>query len=319
MSIPLGIPFAVGTLMAMTSAGISAPSPGTTAAAADVTPVAAHPLSRARVGLATASSSGKRLEVWTAPSRIAKIKSGRSRIISVNAVETMAEWRTVKAVISARSTAGRITPKQAQSSKGNPADFTLTRKSGSSNFGFTTFTATTRKYGTAKRVVSWGRVPLPRTLSGTLTRDTHDEESGQISNDRDEWKVTFQLVTRSSGKWMGAAVYRLSHGTWAASSSSSAPDNTCMGAGSGKVTAGTLRYDWRGKSISTGAGAYWIDLTSSQGYRVTCSHHEYTRHPQYTLGFKPATGGIHPEHLKGRRSVSIDSYFDTQTWNLSAS
>lgn len=167
MPFPFGISFAVGTLMALTAAGISAPVTAAPVGSAGLTTAAAGgPLSASGAGTTVSSSRRTRLEVWASPSRIAKIKRGRSRIITAEAVETMAEWRGVKAVIWARTTAGRITPKQTQSTHRHPAEFRLARTS-SSTFGFVTLTATTRKYGTAKRVISWGPVRLPRTLSGT--------------------------------------------------------------------------------------------------------------------------------------------------------
>ena len=96
-----------------------------------------------------------RLEVWPHPDRISRLQPGQSRRITVSAVETMAIWREVTAKVQARTTADKITPKQAQTRKGHPARFRLTRTSGA--HGFVTLTATTRKYGVASRVVSWGR------------------------------------------------------------------------------------------------------------------------------------------------------------------
>lgn len=134
--------------------------------------------------------------------------------------------------------------------------------------------------------------------------------------------MTFRLVSRSSGEWMGAAVYELSGGTWSAGSYHSWPDDTCVGQGNGRASGGSLRYNWRGTAVSTGAGAYWIDVTSTDEYRTRCSHHEVSKAPQFTFGFKPATGGVHPDHLKDSLTVRLDpgegQTYETWTWNLSA-
>jgi hypothetical protein len=304
MSFPVAISFAVSTLMAAMSAGLAAPLPESPPGLADVT---------------MASSPGTRLEVWASPSRITTIERGRSRAISAAAVETMAEWRKVNAVITARTTAGRITPTRSTANNRHPATFRLTRTSGSA-YGFVTLTATARGYGTATRVVSWGRVGLPRTLTGTLVHVNHwvDNENQLISDDREEWNVTFRLVSRSSTALMGAALYRLTDGTWSASTNFSSPNAPCVGQGAGRAAAGTLRYDWRGTAVSTGAGAYWIEVSSTEGYGVECVTHEYVRYPGFTGGFPPATGGIDPDHLKGTLTTRVHDDVESHAWELSA-
>lgn len=326
MWFPLGTAFTVGALMAVTAAGITTPGNTAPAGWAAGLPTAAGVVPLAASGAASTVTSSRRvrLEVWTAPTRIAKIKRGRSRTITAQAVETMAEWRAMKAVITARTTAGRITPRRTQATPAHPARFRLARTPGSS-FGFVTFTAITRHYGTATRIVSWGPVPLSRTLTGTLAHVEH-LDTWEVSDTRESWNVTFRLVSRSWRGWMGAAKYELSSGTWKAVHSSSSPDDACSGQGNGRAAAGTLRYDWRGmtSSASSGAGDYWIDVTGTDEYFVSCSSGALSSGPAapFTFGFQPATGGVHPDHLKGsltkRLRTGDHTYgYETWTWNLS--
>lgn len=259
------------------------------------------------------------------PNRIGKLKVGRSRTFTVTAQETMAVWQEVGASIRARTTAGKITPRRATSRKGHPAKFRLTRTRGST-FGFVTFTAATRKYGTAKRNISWGKVRLARTLTGTLTYVMHDEwrnSNGVILlHRRDQWQVTFTLADRSWKRWFGAARYRLTTGSWQAEEELRAPGEVCAGKGAGQAATGTVRYDWLGTHTSSGAGLYWLDLSSTDRYVTECTHHSTDRAPSFTLGFDPATNGVHPDHLKGSRRVQhtgpspTSNSYEVWTWDL---